>query len=96
LRQFTGEIVMNEVFVPDENYMPSAGLAGPFGCLGKARYGSPGRGGRRNSAGMRHGNTPGSSAVWASAGGEPDHPIETGEHDDGNTLGSAGTLQVGR
>jgi glutaryl-CoA dehydrogenase len=36
----TGEIVMNEVFVPDENFMPNAkGLAGPFGCLNKARYG---------------------------------------------------------
>lgn len=36
----TGEIVMNEVFVPDENFMPNAkGLGGPFGCLNKARYG---------------------------------------------------------
>ena len=36
----TGEIVMNEVFVPDENFMPNVkGLAGPFGCLNKARYG---------------------------------------------------------
>jgi len=36
----TGEIVMNEVFVSDENYMPNAkGLGGPFGCLNKARYG---------------------------------------------------------
>ena len=36
----TGEIVMNEVFVPDENTFPNVkGLAGPFGCLNKARYG---------------------------------------------------------
>jgi len=36
----TGEIVMSEVFVPDENFMPNAkGLGGPFGCLNKARYG---------------------------------------------------------
>ena len=36
----TGEIVMNEVFVPDENIFPNIkGLAGPFGCLNKARYG---------------------------------------------------------
>ena len=36
----TGEIVMDEVFVPEENLMPDAqGLAGPFGCLNKARYG---------------------------------------------------------
>lgn len=36
----TGEIVMDEVFVPDENYMPNVkGLKGPFGCLNRARYG---------------------------------------------------------
>ena len=36
----TGEIVMDEVPVPDENLLPNvAGLKGPFGCLNKARYG---------------------------------------------------------
>jgi len=36
----TGEIVMEEVFVPDENMLPNVtGLKGPFGCLNKARYG---------------------------------------------------------
>jgi len=36
----TGEVVMDEVFVPEENLLPNAsGLAGPFGCLNKARYG---------------------------------------------------------
>ncbi|MFT6247091.1 MAG: glutaryl-CoA dehydrogenase [Cognaticolwellia sp.] len=36
----TGEIVMDNVFVPDENMFPEiSGLAGPFGCLNKARYG---------------------------------------------------------
>ncbi|WP_132979396.1 acyl-CoA dehydrogenase [Pigmentiphaga sp. D-2] len=36
----TGEIVMDEVFVPEENYMPNvAGLKGPFTCLNSARYG---------------------------------------------------------
>ena len=36
----TGEIVMDEVFVPAENLLPNvAGLKGPFGCLNKARYG---------------------------------------------------------
>jgi len=36
----TGEIVMNEVFAPDEALLPNvAGLKGPFGCLNKARYG---------------------------------------------------------
>ncbi len=36
----TGEVVMDEVFVPAENLLPNvSGLAGPFGCLNKARYG---------------------------------------------------------
>jgi len=36
----TGEIVMDNVFVPEENILPNVkGLAGPFGCLNKARYG---------------------------------------------------------
>lgn len=36
----TGEIVMDNVFVPSENMLPHAsGLSGPFGCLNKARYG---------------------------------------------------------
>jgi glutaryl-CoA dehydrogenase len=36
----TGEIVMDHVFVPDENFLPEArGLGGPFGCLNNARYG---------------------------------------------------------
>ena len=36
----TGEIVMDDVFVPEENLLPEAsGLSGPFGCLNRARYG---------------------------------------------------------
>lgn len=36
----TGEIVMDDVAVPEENLLPNAsGLSGPFGCLNKARYG---------------------------------------------------------
>ncbi|MFZ9374781.1 MAG: acyl-CoA dehydrogenase, partial [Burkholderiaceae bacterium] len=36
----TGEIVMDDVFVPEENRLPNIeGLKGPFGCLNKARYG---------------------------------------------------------
>ncbi|MBB1486891.1 acyl-CoA dehydrogenase [Oceanospirillum sediminis] len=36
----TGEIVMDNVFVPEENLLPNVkGLKGPFGCLNKARYG---------------------------------------------------------
>ena len=36
----TGEIVMDEVFVPAENLLAGvSGLKGPFGCLNSARYG---------------------------------------------------------
>ena len=36
----TGEIVLDEVFVPEENMLPNvSGLRGPFTCLNSARYG---------------------------------------------------------
>ncbi len=36
----TGEIVMDNVFVPEENMLPGvSGLKGPFSCLNMARYG---------------------------------------------------------
>jgi glutaryl-CoA dehydrogenase len=36
----TGEIVLTDAIVPEENLLPNAkGLAGPFGCLNTARYG---------------------------------------------------------
>lgn len=36
----TGEIVLDNAFVPEENLLPKAsGLGGPFGCLNKARFG---------------------------------------------------------
>lgn len=36
----TGEIIMDDVFVPAENELPNAdGLSGPLGCLDNARYG---------------------------------------------------------
>jgi glutaryl-CoA dehydrogenase len=36
----TGEVVMDDVFVPEENLLPGVkGLKGPFGCLNNARFG---------------------------------------------------------
>jgi len=36
----TGEIVLQDCFVPKANLLPNAkGLSGPFGCLNKARFG---------------------------------------------------------
>jgi glutaryl-CoA dehydrogenase len=36
----TGEVVMDDVFVPESNLLPGvSGLKGPFSCLNKARFG---------------------------------------------------------
>jgi glutaryl-CoA dehydrogenase len=36
----TGGIVLEDVFVPEDNLLPNvSGLGGPFGCLNKARFG---------------------------------------------------------
>ena len=35
----TGQILMDDVFVPEDNILDVEGLKGPFGCLNKARYG---------------------------------------------------------
>ena len=36
----TGEIVMDDVLIPEDRLLPNArGLGGPFGCLNNARYG---------------------------------------------------------
>jgi glutaryl-CoA dehydrogenase len=36
----TGEVVLDDAFVPEDNLLPNIkGLAGPFGCLNRARYG---------------------------------------------------------
>jgi glutaryl-CoA dehydrogenase len=35
-----GEVVLENAFVPEDNLLPNVkGLAGPFGCLNRARYG---------------------------------------------------------
>jgi glutaryl-CoA dehydrogenase len=37
---WTGEITLEDCFVPDENFLPGVqGLKGPFSCLNNARYG---------------------------------------------------------
>lgn len=56
----TGEIVMDKVFVPEENAFPDIrGLKGPFSCLNKARYGIGwGQWGLQSSVSVRRGNIP--------------------------------------
>ena len=55
----TGEIVMDNVFVPEENMFPEVrGLKGPFTCLNSARYGiSRGALGQPRPAGTPLANT---------------------------------------
>lgn len=55
----TGEIVLEDVEIPEENLLPNArGLSGPFGCLNKARFGIAwGPWARRRIAGTRRGPT---------------------------------------
>jgi glutaryl-CoA dehydrogenase len=56
----TGQIVLEDVFVPDENLLPNVkGLAGPFGCLNRARYGIAwGAMGAAEAFGMRRARIP--------------------------------------
>ena len=56
----TGEIVMDNVFVPEENAFPEIrGLKGPFTCLNSARYGIAwGAMGAAEFAGIQRINTP--------------------------------------
>ena len=35
----TGQIMLDDVFVPEENHLDITGLGGPFSCLNRARYG---------------------------------------------------------
>ena len=55
LKLATGEIIFDNVFMPDENPLPLvSGLSRPFGCLNRAGYGiSWARSAPRNSASKR-------------------------------------------
>ena len=79
----TGQIVMEEVFVPEENRLPGVkGLKGPFVCLNSARFGiSWGALGAAESC--WHTGAPiraRSSAIRPSACGESTDPEEAGRH----------------
>lgn len=95
----TGEIVMDNVFCPEENAFPDVrGLRGPFTCLNSARYGiSWGRAGRRrvllaHRAAVRAGSQP----VRPPAGGQPTDPEEAGGHADRNHPGPARLPALGK
>ena len=89
----TGEVVMDDVFVPEENKLPNArGLGGPFGCLNNARYGIAwgrtrlGRGvlARRSEVHAR------THSVQPAARRQSAHPEEARRHADRDRDRSAG------
>ena len=67
----TGEVVMDNVFCPDENVFPEiTGLKGPFACLNSARYGIAwGGDGDHPVAGAYFGNGVSRPAVWRPSSG---------------------------
>ena len=89
----TGEIVMDEVFVPDENLLPGAsGLRGPFGCLNRARYGIAwgALGAAEFCWHAARQYTLDRQAIWASAGGEPADSVQAVQYDERHCAGLAG------
>jgi glutaryl-CoA dehydrogenase len=84
----TGEIVMDEVFCPEENAFPDVrGLKGPFTCLNSARLGRPGR--RRVLLAHRAPIHVGPQAVRPPAGRQPTGAVEAGQHADRDHHGAA-------
>jgi glutaryl-CoA dehydrogenase len=94
----TGEIVMDDVFVPADNLLPNvSGLKGPFGCLNKARYGIAwGALGAAefcwHAARQYTLDRSSSAARWR----QPADPEEAGRHADRDHARPAGCLRVGR
>ncbi len=89
----TGEIVMDRVEVPEGAMLPEAiGMAGPFGCLNRARYGiSWGVMGAAEECWVRVAAVwAGSAAVRAAAGADAALSEEAGGHADGDRAGVAG------
>jgi glutaryl-CoA dehydrogenase len=95
----TGEIVMDEVFVPEENILPNvSGLKGPFTCLNSARYG------------IAWGALGAAEFCWHTArqytldrkqfgrplGARPVRPEKAGRHADRDHAGLQGCLRLGR
>ena len=83
----TGEIVMEDVFVPEENLLPNVqGLKGPFGCLNRARYGISWvrHGGGRVLLASGTAIYARSQTIWAAFGGNAADSEEARGHANGN------------
>jgi hypothetical protein len=94
----TGEIVMDNVFVPEENIFPDVrGLKGPFTCLNSARYGiSWGAGRCRVLLAHRSPIHPGSSAVRSPIGRHQLIQKKLADMQTEITLALQGCLRLGR
>ena len=91
----TGEIVMDQVFVPEGNVFPEVvGLLGPFGCLNKARYrnrlGHPGRGRILLACGPPIRSR--SPTIWTTFSRQPVDTKETSGHANRNIHRTPGVL----
>ena len=94
----TGEIVMDNVFVPDENELPNvSGLKGPFGCLNRARFGIAwGTLGAAEFCWMQARQLhSGQNSVRSSSGGKPVDQKKTGRHANRNNTWPAGCFANG-
>ena len=70
----TGEVVMDDVFVPEENMLPGvSGIKGPMSCLNRARYG------------IAWGSMGAAEFCWH----EPADPVETRQYANRNHAGPA-------
>jgi glutaryl-CoA dehydrogenase len=94
----TGEIVMDDVFCPEENAFPEVrGLKGPFTCLNSARYGIAwgALGAAEDCYSPRQAVHAGPHAVRPAAGGQPAGPEEAGRHADRDHARPAGLSAPG-
>jgi glutaryl-CoA dehydrogenase len=89
----TGEIVMDGVVVPEDALLPNvSGLAGPFGCLNRARYGIAwgAMGAAEDCFASRTPVHPRPQAVQPSAGCDPARAEEARRHGDRDRARPAG------
>jgi glutaryl-CoA dehydrogenase len=88
----TGQIMLADCFVPEENRLDVEGLKGPFSCLNKARYGiSWGSMGAAEFCWQSRARLhAGSQAVRPAAGRHPADPEEAGGHADRHHAGPPG------
>jgi alkylation response protein AidB-like acyl-CoA dehydrogenase len=94
----TGEIVMDDVFVPEDALLPNVRAEGPFGCLNRRATASPGARWARRVLLARGAPVHGldRKQFGRPLAAEPAHPEEARRHADRDRARPAGCLRVGR